>query len=62
LNDHVFFLGFVDFVPSVVNASCLVAHNQLTVGIFLLLNENRNLVSSLEFWVVAEFRSADDAF
>ena len=62
LDDHVFVLGLVHLVPSVVDASRLVAHDELSVGVFLLLDEHGNFVSGFEFRVVAEFRGSNDPF
>ena len=61
LDDHVFVLGLVHLVPSVIDARSLVADHELTIGVFLLFNEHGNLVPSLELGVVSEFRCADDA-
>ena len=62
LDDHVFFLGLVHLVPSVVDACRLVADHELAVGVFLLLNEHRHFVACLQFWVVAELTCANDTF
>ena len=62
LDDHVFFLGLVHLVPSVVDACRLVADHELAVGVFLLFNEHRNFVTCLQFWVVAELTCANDTF
>ena len=39
-----------------------MADHELTVGIFLLLDEHRNFVAGLHFRVVAELACADDTF
>ena len=62
LDDHVFFLGFVHLVPSVVDARRFVADHELAVGVFLLFNEHRHFVACLQFWVVSELTCAYDTF
>ena len=62
LDDHVFFLGFVHLVPSVIDARRLVTDHKLAVGVLLLFNEHRHFVSCLQFWIVAELTCANDTF
>ena len=51
----------VDILPALLEASLLVRKNELTALVLLVLNINLYLVTSLELWVVTEFRSRDDA-
>ena len=50
----------VDILPALLEASLLVRKNELTALVLLVLNINLYLVTSLELWVVTEFRSRDD--
>jgi len=60
LDNFVVLQCLVDILPALLEASLLVRKNELTALVLLVLNINLYLVTSLELWVVTEFRSRDD--
>ena len=58
----VLFEGFVDTIPATSDTSLAVRKHELSLLVFLRLDEDLNLVSDLKLRIVAELRCIDCAF
>ena len=61
-DDFVVLQRAIDLEPSAVDTSSAVRHHELTIAVFLLLNEHRDCISNTELRIVTELRSANHTF
>ena len=59
-DDFLILVGLVDALPALEDAGFLVGEKQLTVGVFLTLDIDLNLVTDFEIGIVTQFGSGDD--